>query len=533
MNAHHSAASFDDAYTAHVDTFARERLPPREQWPELRFDLPELHYPPRLNCASSLLDDAIVEAHGARVALYSQQGNWTYVELLDRANRIANVLVHDLGVVPGNRVLLRGANSPMLAASWLAVMKVGAIAVTTMPMLRAKELGVMAERAHIDHAICEARLSAELQEAARATGRLSRVATYGDGALERLMTQRTDEFRNVPTAADDVCLLAFTSGTTGNPKATMHFHRDVMVMRDVVGRHLLETAPDDIYTGSPPLGFTFGLGALLVFPLGGRGAVALVEQPTPDNLLETIARFRATALFTAPTAYRALLTQLAGRDLSSLRRCISAGEALPKATSDAWHAATGMRIIDGIGATEMIHIFISAKGVLDDKGRPLSQPNAGRLAVKGPSGCRYLDDPRQLEYVQDGWNITGDRYYVDADGYFWFQARADDMIISGGYNIAGPEVEAALLQHPAVRECAVIGARDEQRGQIVKAYVVAAPGHAPDAALARELQEHVKRSIAPYKYPRAVEFVPELPKTPTGKLQRYVLRQRDAGQAPA
>ena len=551
MNAHSSPASTGDAYTAHVDTFARDRLPPREQWPEFRFDLPELHYPPRLNCASTLLDEAILEGHGARIALYAHGGNCTYFELLERANRIANVLVHDLGVVPGNRVLLRGANTPTLFASWLAVMKVGAIAVTTMPMLRAKELGIMAERAQIDHAICEARLVAELHEAARATGRLSRVATYGDGMLERLMTQRTDEFRNVPTAADDVCLLAFTSGTTGNPKATMHFHRDVLVMRDVVGRHLLETTPDDIYTGSPPLGFTFGLGALLVFPLGARGAVALVEQPTPDNLLDAIARFRATALFTAPTAYRALVPLVAGRDISSLRRCISAGEALPKATSDAWHAATGLRIIDGIGATEMIHIFISAKGddirpgatgrplpgyqacVLDDDGRPLSRPNAGRLAVKGPSGCRYLDDPRQLEYVQNGWNVTGDRYYIDEDGYFWFQARADDMIISGGYNIAGPEVEAALLQHPAVRECAVVGARDEQRGQIVKAFVVTSAGHVASEALARELQEHVKRAIAPYKYPRAVEFVPELPKTPTGKLQRYVLRERDGGQASA
>ncbi len=546
MNAHSSTVAIGDAYTAHVDTFARDRLPPREQWPEFRFDLPELHYPPRLNCASTLLDEAILEGHGARIALYSASGNWTYYELLERANRIANALVRDLGVVPGNRVLLRGANTPMLAASWLAVMKAGAIAVTTMPMLRAKELGVMAERAQIDHAICDARLVAELHEAARATGRLSRITTYGDGALEGLMAQRTDEFKNITTAADDVCLLAFTSGTTGNPKATMHFHRDVLVMREVVGSRLLETKPDDIYTGSPPLGFTFGLGALLVFPLGGRAAVALVEQPSPDNLLDAIARFRATALFTAPTAYRALVPALAGRDISSLRRCISAGEALPKATSDAWRAATGMRIIDGIGATEMSHIFISAKGddirpgatgkplpgyqacVLDDQGRPLSPPNAGRLAVKGPSGCRYLDDPRQLEYVQNGWNVTGDRYYVDADGYFWFQARADDMIISGGYNIAGPEVEAALLEHPAVRECAVVGARDEQRGQIVKAYVVADTGYVAGEALARELQEHVKRAIAPYKYPRAVEFVPELPKTPTGKLQRYVLRERAA-----
>jgi 2-aminobenzoate-CoA ligase len=539
-----SVAFADEEYTAHVDTFARDRLPPRDQWPEFRFDLPELQYSRRINCGAALLDEAITEGCGARVALYSRHGNWTYYELLERANRIANVLIEDLGVVPGNRVLLRGANTPTLVASWLAVMKAGAIAVTTMPMLRAKELCVMADRAQVDHALCDARLAAEVHEAARATGRLSRVLTYGDGTMERLMARRTDEFRNVPTSRDDVCLLAFTSGTTGNPKATMHFHRDVLVMRDVVGRHLLETAPDDIYTGSPPLGFTFGLGALLVFPLGARAAVALVEQPTPENLLDAIGRFRATALFTAPTAYRALVPLVPSHDLSSLRRCISAGEALPKATSDAWHAATGLRIIDGIGATEMIHIFISAKGadirpgatgkplpgyeacVLDEQGKPLPRPNAGRLAVKGPSGCRYLDDARQREYVQNGWNVTGDRYYVDAEGYFWFQARADDMIISGGYNIAGPEVEAALLEHPAVRECAVVGAQDERRGQIVKAFVVVGAGHTAGDELARELQEHVKRSIAPYKYPRAVEFVTELPKTATGKLQRYVLRQR-------
>jgi 2-aminobenzoate-CoA ligase len=539
-----TAAFASSEYTAHVDTFARDRLPPREQWPEFRFDLPELRYPQRMNCGAVLLDQAVVDGHGARIALYSQHGNWSYCQLLEQANRIANVLVQDLGVVPGNRVLLRGANTPLLVASWLAVMKAGAIAVTTMPMLRATELAVMADRAHVDHVICEARLVAEVHEAARATGRLSRVLTYGDGALERLMAQRTDDFRNAPTACEDVCLLAFTSGTTGNPKATMHFHRDVMVMRDVVGRHLLETAPDDIYTGSPPLGFTFGLGALLVFPLAARAAAALVEQPTPENLLNAISRFRATALFTAPTAYRALVPLAAAHDMSSLRRCISAGEALPKATSDAWHAATGLRIIDGIGATEMIHIFISAKGedirpgatgkplpgyqacVLDAQGRPLPQPNTGRLAVKGPSGCRYLDDVRQREYVQNGWNVTGDCYFVDAEGYFWFQARADDMIISGGYNIAGPEVEAALLHHPAVRECAVVGAQDERRGQIVQAFVVVNAGYAAGAQLARELQEHVKRTIAPYKYPRAVEFIAELPKTPTGKLQRYVLRQR-------
>jgi 2-aminobenzoate-CoA ligase len=360
------------------------------------------------------------------------------------------------------------------------------------------------------------------------------------------MDRQPGTYANVDTARDDVCLLAFTSGTTGTPKATMHFHRDVLAMREVVAGHLLETAADDIYVGSPPLGFTFGLGALLVFPLGRRGAAVLVEQPSSENLLGAVQRYRATALFTAPTAYRALLGMLPGYDLSSLRRCISAGEPLPKTVAQAWHAATGIRIIDGIGATEMIHIFISAKGeqirpgatgkplpgyqacILDEAGKPLPPGNVGRLAVKGPTGCRYLDDPRQRDYVYEGWNLTGDRYYVDAQGYFWFQARADDMIISGGYNIAGPEIEAALLEHPAVHECAVVGAPDEARGQIVKAYVVLAPQYTATPALAQALQDFVKRAIAPYKYPRAVEFLDALPKTQTGKVQRHVLRERAA-----
>jgi 2-aminobenzoate-CoA ligase len=531
-------------YTAHKDTFARDHLPPRELWPELIFELPELQYPERLNCAGALLDDAVAAGHGERVALRSHAGDWTYRELLERSNRIAHVLVDDLGLLPGNRVLLRGANVPMLVASWFAVLKAGGIAVTTMPMLRSVELSAIARKGRIDHVICDERLWADVETTARETGLLRNAARYG-GELEARAAGKPATFATVPTAAEDVALLAFTSGTTGNPKATMHFHRDVLAMADVVGRHLLSTGPDDLYVGSPPLGFTFGLGALLAFPLRFRACAGLVEAPTPDALLSAVQSWRATCLFTAPTAYRSMLGIVDKYDLSSLRQCVSAGEPLPKATSDSWFERTRLRIVDGIGATEMIHIFISASGdeirpgatgkplpgyqacVLDDQGRPLAPPNAGRLAVKGPSGCRYLDDPRQLEYVQNGWNVTGDRYYVDADGYFWFQARADDMIISGGYNIAGPEVEAALLQHPAVRECAVVGARDEQRGQIVKAYVVTNAGHVAGDALARELQEHVKRSIAPYKYPRAVEFVPELPKTPTGKLQRYVLRERN------
>lgn len=533
-------------YTSHVDGFARERLPPRHLWPEFRFDLPELRYPERINCGAVLVDDAVAEGHGSRIALYAENENWTYAQLLERANRIANVLVDQMGIVPGNRVLLRGPNNAMMVACWLAVMKAGAIAVTTMPLLRAHELCVIAERAHIDHAICDVRLVSELEQAAALGGKLQHILRHGDSELEALMAQQPPTFANVDTARDDVCLLAFTSGTTGLPKGTMHFHRDVLAMREVVAGHLLETAPEDIYVGSPPLGFTFGLGALLVFPLGKRAASVLVEQPTGGNLLSAVQRFRATALFTSPTAYRALLPLANQFDLTSLKRCVSAGEPLPKPTSDAWFAATGIRLIDGIGATELIHIFISARGadirpgttgkplpgyqacILDDDGLPLPPGKVGRLAVKGPTGCRYLDDPRQASYVHQGWNITGDLYSQDEDGYFRFEARADDMIISAGYNIAGPEVEAALLEHPAVRECAVVGIPDSDRGQIVKAFVVLNQHYDGTPALVQALQQFVKQTIAPYKYPRAIEFRASLPKTATGKLQRHALRDGTA-----
>lgn len=531
------------SYTSHVDGFARERLPPPHLWPEFRFDLPELQYPERINCAAVLIDDAVAEGHGKRIALYSNSGNWSYSQLLETANRIANVLRNDMGVVPGNRVLLRGPNNPTLAACWLAVIKAGAIAVTTMPLLHAHELSVIAERAQIDHAFCDSRFAQELQQAARIGGRLKNIVMYGgEGRLESSLARQPSTFGNVDTARDDVCLLAFTSGTTGAPKATMHFHRDVLAMREIVAGHLLETSPDDIYAGSPPLAFTFGLGALVVFPLGRRAAAVLVERPSGEHLLSAVQSFRATALFTSPTAYRGLLPLLQQFDLASLKRCISAGEPLPRATSDAWFAATGLRLIDGIGATELIHIFISAKGeqirpgatgkplpgyqacILDAAGRPLPPGKIGRLAVKGPTGCRYLDDPRQRDYVHQGWNITGDLYSQDEAGYFRFEARADDMIISSGYNIAGPEVEAALLEHPAVRECAVIGVPDADRGHIVKAFVVLNEHYRSSPDLAQALQQFVKQSIAPYKYPRAVEFMAALPKTATGKLQRHALR---------
>jgi 2-aminobenzoate-CoA ligase len=528
-----------------VDTFARDRLPPKDQWPRLHFDLPELRYPERLNCATLLLDEAVAEGHGERPAILTDAGVVTYRELLARANRIANVLA-GAGVVPGNRVLLRGYNGLELYAAWLAVMKSGAIAVTTMPMLRAPELTAIIGKARPAIALSDHRLLAELQSVA-APGGVATVITWGDGDLEGRTAAASDRFANLDTAADDVCLLAFTSGTTGQPKACVHFHRDVLAMADVVGRHLLETAPDDVYAGSPPLGFTFGLGALLVFPLRFRAATVPIEAPAPASVLAAIEKHRVTCLFTAPFAYRALAAELAGRHLGSLRRCVSAGEYLPKSVSDLWFEKTGIRIIDGIGATEMIHIFISAAGdeirpgstgkplpgyracVLDEAGRELPRGSTGRLAVTGPTGCRYLNDARQRDYVQGGWNVTGDLYRVDEDGYFWFVSRADDMIVSAGYNIAGPEVEWALLAHPAVRECAVIGVPDPGRGTVVKACVVLAAGRTGDAALVRELQDFVKQRIAPYKYPRVIEFLDALPKTATGKLSRNALRQPGAG----
>ncbi len=542
---------FPRGYTAHVDHFARDNLPPPELWPQIHFDDPELIYPERMNCGTVLLDDTVAEGHGARIAIYGGAESWSYARLLDRSNRIANVLVRELGVVSGNRVLLRSPNSPMLIAAWLAVMKIGAIAVTTMAMLRAKELEQIVTKARIDHALCDVRLIEEVAMTSVRAGRPCKTLTWGDGQLEGLMGRQPSGFANVDTACDDVCLLAFTSGTTGEPKATMHFHRDVLAMADVVGRHLLRTAPDDIYIGSPPLGFTFGLGALLVFPLRFRAATVMLEQPSPDALLAAVAKYRATCLFTAPTMYRALTHEVRGYDVSSLAQSVSAGEPLPKATSDAWYTATGIRLIDGLGSTEMTHIFISARGesirpgatgkplpgyeavVLDERGWPRARGYSGRLAVRGPTGCRYLADAkRQCQYVIDGWNVTGDRYRVDEDGYFWFEARTDDMILSSGYNIAGPEVESALAAHSAVLDAAVIGIPDEARGQLVKAFVVLAPGFSAGSAMALELQEFVKAAVAPYKYPRVIEFVSDLPKTQTGKVKRYELRHRARGGAP-
>lgn len=532
--------------SAHVDTFARDHLPPREQWPEFRFDRPELQFPAQLNCATELLDRRVAMGEGERLCVQGAGVRWTYAQLQAQANRIARVLVEDLGLVPGNRVLLRGANSPMLAACWFGVVKAGGIAVGSMPLLRAKELTQIVTKAEISHALCDARLAEELALARPACPTLAQVLHFhGDAAdgLEARAAGKPDRFDDVATAADDTCLIAFTSGTTGQPKGTMHFHRDVMAACACWPVHVLRARPDDVFIGSPPLAFTFGLGGLLLFPLSIGASTVLLERATPDVLPAAIAQYRASVCFTAPTSYRAMAAQLAGHDLSSLRKCVSAGEALPAATRRLWKDATGIEMIDGIGSTELLHIFIShdeahakpgATGtavpgyvacVLDEHGRPLPRGHVGRLAVKGPTGCRYLADPRQADYVQHGWNVTGDAYLVDEDGTFVYQARTDDMIISGGYNIAGPEVEGALMLHPKVAECGVIGVPDEERGQLVKAFVVLRPGHEPSDTLARELQDFVKKTIAPYKYPRAIVFRTSLPRTETGKLQRFKLKQ--------
>jgi 2-aminobenzoate-CoA ligase len=514
-------------HSAHVDRFARDNLPPREQWPELLFLLPELQYPERMNCATRLLDQAVERGWASRLAIASPDGlRWTYADLLARANRIARVLTEDLGLVPGNRVLLRAPNSPMHAACWFAVMKAGGIAVATMPLLRAKELTDIVTKARVSHALCDHRLAAELDAARMNCPTLQSVTMFGtserDG-LDARAAAKPETFANVDTAAEDTALIAFTSGTTGQPKGTMHFHRDVIAACDCWPRSTLRASPDDLFTGSP----------------------LLIEKPSPEALLPAIETHRASVLVTAPTSYRAMAAAAPGHDLKSLSKCVSAGEALPAATRQLWKEATGIEIIDGIGATEMLHIFIShdeahakpgATGrpipgyvacVMDAAGHPVPAGNVGLLAVKGPTGCRYLADDRQSTYVRGGWNYTGDAYLVDTDGDFVYQARSDDMIVSAGYNIAGPEVEGALMLHPVVAECGVVGVADDERGQIVKAFVVLKEGAAPDAATTRALQDHVKQTIAPYKYPRAIEYLAQLPRTETGKLQRAKLRQKD------
>lgn len=529
--------------SSHVDGFARDHLPPFEQWPQLRFDLQTLNYPDTLNCAEALLDRALLEVSPHKPAILHGDESWSYGELWSQVNRVAWVLVQDLGVTPGSRVLLRAGNTPAMFVCWLAVTKIGAIAVSTTAMLRARELRQILGKARIGFALCDQTL---VQELIAATDSPLRIMTFGsaDAELECAARTQPPDFRAFPTSQDDVCLIAFTSGTTGQPKATVHFHRDVLAICDTFAAHTLPGSRTGIFCGTPPIAFTFGLGALLAFPLYFRATIALPGESTPAALGDAIERHRATHVFTSPTGFRTLLAQQGDHDLSTVKTCVSAGEHLHIETSDAWFDATGVRIIDGIGSTEMTHIFISAAGddirpgstgkpapgytacLLDNEGLPIEGTGTGRLAVRGPTGCRYLADERQREYVINGWNVTGDLFRRDEDGYYWYVARFDDMIISGGYNIAGPEVEESLMLHPDVEDCAVVGWPDPLRGEIVKAVVVLRKGIVEGQEVVKILQDHVKSTLAPYKYPRAIEFRTELPKTSTGKLQRSALKHR-------
>jgi 2-aminobenzoate-CoA ligase len=543
--AHLTEASTAQSYTAHVDTFARDNMPPPEQLPEFLFTRPEFHYPARLNCVVPFLDRWVDEGHGDAPCMFGLTESYTYRELQALVNRICNVLVDDLGLVPGGRVLLRAANNPMMVATYLAIIKAGGVCVATMPLLRAKEVAYPIQKAKIALALCDGKLSEEMEKASIAAPEMKRVVYWGTGkpdALEAMIAKASDQFTAVDTASDDICLIAFTSGTTGDPKGTMHFHRDMLAVCDGFAHNVLRASQADRFIGSAPLAFTFGFGGVL-FPLHIGASFVVLEKAGPDELPPAIEKFKVTVCFTAPTAYRAILGKLSNADISSLRKCVSAGETLPKGTYDAWLKATGIKLMDGIGGTEMLHIFICAieeeirpgstgkpvpgyiAKIIDDEGNDVLPGTMGRLAVKGPTGCKYLADARQLKFVQNGWNITGDTFVMDEDGYFWYKSRSDDMIVSAGYNIAGPDVEAALLTHPAVADCGVVGSPDADRGMLVKAYVVLAPGFVGDAALTLELQNHVKREIAPYKYPRAIEFVTQLPKTETGKLKRFALRQ--------
>jgi 2-aminobenzoate-CoA ligase len=532
--------------SAHTDTFTRDNLPPFEQWPDLLLD--RFPYPEFLNAGVELTDRVVEQGYGDHEALIGNGRRRTYKELADWTNRLAHALVEDFGVRPGNRILIRSANNPAMVACWLAATKAGAVVVNTMPLLRAGELTKIVDKAEITLALCDTRLMDEVVACAKTSRFLKKVIGFDgtanhDAELDRIALGKSVRFEAVKTGRDDVALLGFTSGTTGEPKATMHFHRDLLLIADSYAKEILQVTPNDIFVGSPPLAFTFGLGGLAIFPLRFGATATLLENASPANMIDIVETYKATISFTAPTAYRVMLAAMeSGADLSSLRVAVSAGETLPAPVFNDWVKKTGKPILDGIGSTEMLHIFISNRlgdctpastgrpvlgyeaKIVDNEMKERPRGEVGALAVRGPTGCRYLADTRQKAYVRDGWNLTGDAFVQDADGYFHFAARSDDMIISSGYNIAGPEVEAALLSHPGVKECAVIGVADEDRGQIVQAHVVLREGVTGDALMVRDLQDHVKATIAPYKYPRSIKFTDALPKTQTGKIQRFRLR---------
>lgn len=542
----HSPAS--KVPSAQTDCFVHDRLPPPDQWPKLVYSLPELRIPDQANLVDVLFARARAQGHADKPFLRSDRITLSYADALERVNRIAQVLTEDFHLVPGNRVLLRGGNSIGMALAWLGVVQAGLVAVATMPLLRAKELGEIIDKARPSLALCDASLLQELQAARDQCGLLGTIVPFNlmnePGSLAVLSAQKDGHFKPCPTAADDIAMMAFTSGTTGKPKAAVHTHRDVLAACEAWPRHVLKARPDDIVMGSPPLAFTFGLGGMLIFPMWAGASVYYPSVAyTPEVMVKLMNQIGATLCYTAPTFYRQMAPFAKQLGVPSLRICVSAGEGLPDATRQLWKDATGIEMVDGIGATEMFHIFISSAGaevrrgaigkvvpgytakVVDDQGAEVPHGTVGKLAVMGPTGCKYLDDARQANYVKNGWNYPGDAFVQDDDGYFFYQARADDMIITSGYNVGGPEVEDALLKHPAVAECGVIGLPDEERGMIVKAFVVLRPGHEAGEALVKSLQDHVKATLAPFKYPRQIEFVGSLPRTETGKLQRFKLRQ--------
>ena len=532
--------------SGHVDTFSRDNLPPKHQWPELNAN--QYAYPQQLNVAVELTDNMVERGFGDHVALIGNGRMRTYKELSDWTNRLAHALVDEYGIQPGNRILIRADNNPALVACWLAATKAGAVVVNTMPMLRAGELSQIVDLANIKLALCDTRLMDEMDICAQTSDRLQQVVGFDgtanfDAELDRAALNKPVRFQAVATSADDVALLGFTSGTTGKPKATMHFHRDLLIIADGYAREILQVIPDDVFVGSPPLAFTFGLGGLAIFPLRFGATAILLETASPNEMINIIETYKATICFTSPTAYRVMLNAMdEGADLSSLRIAVSAGETLPASVFEEWQAKTGKTMLDGIGATEMLHIFMSNRvgdahpactgkpisgyqaKIVDEHMQEMPRGEVGKLAVRGPTGCRYLNDERQANYVVDGWNLTGDAFFQDADGYFHFTARTDDMILSSGYNIAGPEVEACILGHEAVSECAVIGTPDEHRGQLVNAYIVLNETYQASDELILKLQNYVKNTIAPYKYPRLVHFIDALPKTETGKIQRFKLK---------
>lgn len=535
------------APSVQTDRFVHDRLPPADQWPQMRYELPELAIAAQANLVDVLFERVEKNGLSQRPFLRSDKITLSYADAHERIQRIAQVLTEDLQLVPGNRVLLRGGNTIGIALAWLGVVKAGLIAVATMPLLRAKELGEVITKSQATVALCDAGLLAELQTAQGLNPVLAHIVPFNSneaGSLAVLAAAKDGKFTPCPTSADDIAMMAFTSGTTGKPKAAVHTHRDILAACEAWPRHVLKATPEDIVMGSPPLAFTFGLGGMLIFPMWAGASVYYPSIAyTPEAMVKLINEVGATICYTAPTFYRQMAAFAKQHGVPTLRTCVSAGEGLPDATRQLWKEATGIEMTDGIGATEMFHIFISAapdqvrRGaigkvvpgytakVVNDAGQEVPRGTIGKLAVIGPTGCRYLDDVRQANYVKDGWNYPGDAFVQDKDGYFFYQARADDMIITSGYNVGGPEVEDALLKHPAVAECGVIGIPDDERGMVVKAFVVLKPGHASDETTTKLLQDHVKATLAPFKYPRVVAFVSSLPRTETGKLQRFRLRQ--------